>query len=55
MSLAFEIYNPKNIWAMDTISLKAYQQMLLDSRKGVQIDFGETKNNRLSIFNQKNN
>lgn len=55
MSLAFEIYNPKNIWAMDPISFKAYQQMLLDFRKGVQIDFGETKNNSLSIFNPKNN
>ncbi len=55
MSLAFEIYNPKNIWAMDPISFRAYQQMLLDFRKGVQIDFGDVKNNTLSIFNAKNN
>lgn len=55
MSLAFEIYNPKNIWAMDPISFIAYQQMLLDFRKGVQIDFGETKNNTLYVFNPKSN
>lgn len=55
MSLAFEIYNPKNIWAIDPISFRAYQQMLLDFRKGVQIDFGDTKNNTLSIFDTKSN